>query len=205
MASIRCPLNISLNSHFVDEDQIMNIAHVKEIEKHTSHRACPHPPREDLVLRGSLKDTTPLVLACQKGHFDYVKHIIEVWGTDVNSAGNYYYCYKGIIEGATPLFVAAHQGHINIVQYLISKGSDVSSITSTKSHPYAGFTPLHGALMRSSFKESLSNQSVIVRLIVYCWRLGPTHLLKLRVETQYGCSPSVMLMLLKHLFSTAST
>jgi len=68
----------------------MNLARVIEIEKHVSSGVCIHPALKHLVLHGSFEGSTPLLLACQEGHLDAVKHIVENWGTDLQTSARYY-------------------------------------------------------------------------------------------------------------------
>lgn len=130
---------------------------VEAIENHLSAFGnCLHPPLKEFVLKGSLRDTTPLLLACADGNLVVVKHMIERWGVDVRASATYYHLldddedtyqrHPGI-EGATPLFVAAVNGHVDLVRYLNEKGANVSSITSPTCCTYGNMTPLHGALI----------------------------------------------------------
>jgi len=174
MADQHCPLNPYIIDALPSQVR-MNLARVIEIEHHVSSAGfCIHPPLKDVILHGSYDGSSPLLLACDEGHFDAVKHIIEEWGTNVNAAAIYYHSTnREKIKGATPIFVAAHQGHREIVEYLISKGADVSAVTSTDGHSfYASVTPLHAALMwrlnvyDQSYSEECVTGNIIVRILL---------------------------------------
>jgi len=135
----------------------MTLHQLQAIEEHISTSSCSHPPLKDFVFKGRLKGSNPLLLACQHGYLDSVKHIVENWGADIQAKAVYYYdlftakyswCILKSIQGATPLFVAACNGHIDIVRYLVEKGANVSAQTSSKTVPkFVGLTPHHGAVM----------------------------------------------------------
>ena len=70
---------------------------------------------------------TPVWMACQMGHLDVVRLLIEE-GAD-----------KGHVDddtGATCVFIATHNGHIDVVRLLIEKGADQHRAT------HSGVTPL---------------------------------------------------------------
>ncbi len=147
----RCPLNPQI----FDKGWKMELRQVEVIEIHLSTgNSCQHPPLKDLVLEGSLKGSTPLLLACSQGNLSIVKRIIDYWGVDFQAAATYYHplenneyrFWHSGIEGATPLFVASVNGHVDIVDYLVKKGADISAKTSSSAWRYGGMTPLNGAL-----------------------------------------------------------
>ncbi len=128
---------------------------------------CPHPPLKELIFKGSLIGSTPLILACHCGDFNSVERIIEHWEADVNKAAVYYtyavdcnllYQHSIKIDSTTPLFVAASNGHTKIVRYLIEKGADVSARThSVERKCFDGLTPLYGVVSGLCF----GNKNVI--------------------------------------------
>jgi len=128
---------------------------------------CPHPPLKELIFKGSLIGSTPLILACHCGDFNSVERIIEHWEADVNKAAVYYtyavdcnllYQHSIKIDSTTPLFVAASNGHTKIVRYLINKGADVSAKThSVDMECFDGLTPLYGVVSGLCF----GNKNVI--------------------------------------------
>ena len=63
---------------------------------------------------------TPLLIACQKGHVDAVRLVLEK-GAEVDQAEKKY--------GATPLFVACGHGHVDAARLLLDKGADVTRTT----------------------------------------------------------------------------
>jgi len=99
----QCPLQgkpIEMGSHLLTE-----------IEAHVNSNSSCHHSLQELFFHGSsdIDGATPLLLACQYGELDCVKHIVENWGVDVNSSGVYYLNPSEShvrILGATPLFVA---------------------------------------------------------------------------------------------------
>jgi len=160
-----------------------------EIEMHAVALSvdCPHPPLKELIFKGSLIGSTPLILACHCGDFDSVKRIIEHWGAEVNEAAIYltnpvfpvdFYLlqeYYIKIETATPLFIAASNGHTKIVRYLIEKRADVSARTRSRIMKcYDGLTPLYGAVCELCtvennliYKNRMKEESAsIVRLLL---------------------------------------
>lgn len=60
---------------------------------------------------------TPLIHACQKGHINIVKYLVE------NKANTN---WKQDFNHRTPLSIAAENGHLDIVKYLVKKGADVN-------------------------------------------------------------------------------
>ena len=71
---------------------------------------------------------TPLVAACEAGHMEVVKYLIEREGVDPEQAAR---------DGTTPLHAAARGGHVEVVQYLIDE-KRVNHNSTDKN----GFTPL---------------------------------------------------------------
>jgi len=141
----------------------MTLHQLQAIEEHISTSNCSHSPLKEIVFKGRLKGSTPLLLACHHGDLDSVKHIVENWGADIQAKAVYYidpddvkYSWKPLesIQSVTPLFVASCKGHISIVRYLVGKGADVSAETSSKTVPkHDGLTPLHGAVMDPSWEN----------------------------------------------------
>lgn len=143
----------------------MGVVQLKAMEQHIlvpgNCVVLLHPPFKDLILQGSLKGSSPMLLACKDGNVAVVKHMMEdkCWKVDVNAAATYYHppynstashhsnlaLLRGI-ERATPLFVAAVNGHVHLVKLLLGKGADVSSKASSTSPSFDDLTPLHGAL-----------------------------------------------------------
>jgi len=153
MATLKCPLENLKGAETV------TLAHLHKIEEHiSSNSSCSHPDppllKDLVILKGSFKGSTPLLLACHHGEIDCVKHIVENWGVDLRQAQS---VYPIADIKATPLFVASLQGHLEIVRYLVAKGADVSAKTSSMKYQYhKGLTPLHGAvyeLSRSSTRQ----------------------------------------------------
>jgi len=126
-----------------------------------------------LVLKGSQEGSTPLLMACDKGNFDSVKHIVENWGVNINATASFYFFYKGVLPmkvlGASPPFVAAYRGHYNIVRYLVGRGADVSATTSMdSSYHMGGLIPLQGSvepyqIPDGSYSDSKDTDDVQVR------------------------------------------
>lgn len=58
---------------------------------------------------------TPLSCACQMGHKDVVRVLLEGGGVELNSRDE---------EGRTPFSYAAESGSENVVQLLLEKGAD---------------------------------------------------------------------------------
>ncbi len=165
--NLQCPLDPFVMDQLKNK---MSLARVQEIENHISSQTCVHPPLKDLILHGDLDGSTPLLLACEEGHIDSVKRIVEDWGVNPREAAIYNNFYGKKIGGATPLFVAAHKNHIHISQYLISRNADVSAMTSTNPS-YYGMTPLQVALNYNSnagqpFEDFCVERSAIVRLLL---------------------------------------
>jgi len=139
----------------------MELCNLKEIENHATaaipaNSDCSHHSLKDVVFVGG---STPLILACQFGKLNAVKHIIEVWGVDVNASATYFsdpaflnslWIRMGKCREALPLFVAAFHGHSRIVRYLLGRGAESSVKLSPKKGGFSngldGWTPLHGAL-----------------------------------------------------------
>lgn len=101
---------------------------LQEIAKHPSTCSCHRPSLRDLVFRGSMDGTTPLLLACHHGDLQWVKRLVKTWNVDINASAVYYQQSDFFLNdrwekfcGATPVFVAAFNGHLDIVQYLVGK------------------------------------------------------------------------------------
>lgn len=156
MANKPCPLGSKNLRNLVP----MDLDQLHEIERHISAKQCPHSLLNELVFEGMLEGTTPLIMACQNGRFEAVRHIVENWGVSVGAAATYYFYpfdkhRQGpmyTIHTATPLFVAASNGRVKIVRYLIEKLADVFVKTSNEANrDFDGLTPLYGALCEFSF------------------------------------------------------
>ena len=59
---------------------------------------------------------TPIFNACQNGHIEDVKYLVE-YGADIN---------KEEIDCFTPLSIACQNGHIEVVRYLVEHGVDIN-------------------------------------------------------------------------------
>jgi len=160
----------------------MNLQHLKELEDHISTAStCTHPAHlKDFTFDGNSPwaGTTPLLLACQQGELDSVKHIVESWGADVRASATFYLNLskqrKATIQETTPLFIAALYGYDKIVRYILEKGADVSVKTSNKegSHEYDGLTPLYAAVSkwqcnsRRSLPQQQEERNAVVRSLL---------------------------------------
>jgi len=185
MQSGQCPFE---NIDFFKSLLPMKPHHLKDIENHASvfnnvnllkeaSNSCSlHTPKDVVFVGGS----TPLILACQVGKLDAVKHIIEVWGVDVNASATYFSdpailnSSKIRIEEASPLFVAAFHGHSRIVSFLLERGAASSVKLSPQKSGFIsvfdGWTPLHGALsdlLNDSSQRPLLDQQKERKTIVW--------------------------------------
>lgn len=61
---------------------------------------------------------TPAFFACEQGHLDCVRFLIETKGCDVNAKDKF---------GMTCLHIAFEQGHVEIIEYLLSQGATTVS------------------------------------------------------------------------------
>ncbi len=71
------PSPIILDRRFLESVLPMNLQHLQELEDHISKSNCPHSPGMTHFTFGrttSWAGTTPLLLACQQGELDSVKH-----------------------------------------------------------------------------------------------------------------------------------
>jgi len=168
----QCPLEPHVSAKGILQ---MRLDQVKLIEDHVSSGSCQHPPLREFICHGEIAGTTPLILACRDGQLDSVKHILEVWGVDVQASAVYY--YRSIkIDAATPLFVAASNGHVDIVRYLLEKGASFATKTVCASHTQNdGLTPLVGAFCRPTIDD----------------KKEPPHILRLLLEA--GADPNTLL------------
>ena len=73
--------------------------------------------------------STPLHIACHKGHIEEVTTLLAE-NADVNQAAN---------DGITPLYAACHNGHIEVVATLLAENADVNKADND------GDTPLYAA------------------------------------------------------------
>ncbi|XP_048249888.1 uncharacterized protein LOC124128376 [Haliotis rufescens] len=101
----------------------------RSVCNNTSRMNCRFENSRYLIfsMRGNDVKHTPLFVACENGHIDIVRLLIEK-GADVTAAAK---------DGCTPLHCACKNGHIDIVRLLIEKGADVSDA--------ACYTPLQCA------------------------------------------------------------
>lgn len=160
----------------------MKLLQVEEIESHTATDSCSHQPLKNLIFKGPLEGTTPLLLACHYGDLEAVMRIVDIWAVDVQKTAKYYtdpsnYLHRGFdskIDKATPMFVAALNGHSKIVRYLIEKGADVSSEISFGANMiYDGLTPLQGTVCKLLYYQKLlsgtkEDRNKIVQLLLEC-------------------------------------
>ena len=59
--------------------------------------------------------STPLFMACQKGHEGVVRLLVEEANAEVNKVNG---------KNQTPINIAAYKGHLGVVRFLLSKGAD---------------------------------------------------------------------------------
>lgn len=69
---------------------------------------------------GDLDRQTPLVLACQAGHLNAVKELLELGASARRGTTK---------DGSTPLFVAALHGHIDVMKVLLAKDASLVNTT----------------------------------------------------------------------------
>lgn len=85
---------------------------------------------------GFFLNSTPLMMACQQGHVDVVKYLIEHARADVNARDTL---------GVTPLGFAASAGQTEVVKFLLSKRAIMINIQEY----YNGMTPLVMAVLNN--------------------------------------------------------
>jgi len=109
---------------FLESVLPMNLQHLKELEDHILTSNCPHSSHlKDFTFDGNSAwpGTTPLLLACQQGELESVKHIVESWGVDLRASAAFYSNLskqrQPTIQKATPLFIAALYGYDQIVLF----------------------------------------------------------------------------------------
>ena len=62
---------------------------------------------------------TPLYIACQNGHVDAARLLLEK-GAEVDRAVS-----EGYYKGQTPLYAACQNGHVDAARLLLEKGAEV--------------------------------------------------------------------------------
>jgi ankyrin repeat protein len=82
----------------------------------------------DIDINERLCGKTPLQIASERGHTEFVRRILQIHDIDVDSEDN---------DGRTSLSLAAERGHDAVVRLLLDKGADVGSQTRDNR------TPLH--------------------------------------------------------------
>eukprot|EP00388_Colpodella_angusta_P001658 GDKJ01005131.1.p1 GENE.GDKJ01005131.1~~GDKJ01005131.1.p1 ORF type:complete len:547 (+),score=128.48 GDKJ01005131.1:56-1696(+) len=80
----------------------------------------------------ALDGTTPLIVAVDAGHYDYVKYLIDKKCVNVNAA---------VKIGLTPLHFAVRNGDVKMTELLLENGADATNGTATNN-----ITPLHFAV-----------------------------------------------------------
>lgn len=91
MATVKCPLDPTIIRDWIGSPPSGFLQGLKVIEEHISTNTdCHHPPLKDIVLKGSLEGSSLLLLACNFGQLDTVKHIVECWGVDARAAAIHY-------------------------------------------------------------------------------------------------------------------
>jgi len=134
--------------------------------------------------------STPLHLACEKGHKNIVKYLVE-HGADINNKGErcgwtplQYACYYGneniakyLIEhgadinktnnyGSTPLHFACEKGHKNIVKYLVEHGADINKTDDKHKPPlFYAYENGHYYIVRYLIEHGADSTSVSAEAI----------------------------------------
>ena len=78
-----------------------------------------------------------LLVACEEGEIETIKHLVEKIGVDIEIRDNF---------KCTPLIIASRGGNYEIVNFLLEKGANVEVKN------YFGFTPLMFASDRGNFE-----------------------------------------------------
>lgn len=87
----------------------------------------PQYKEQFITAEDSIGKFTALYRACQAGHLEVAKILVE-YGFDLESK-------KG--DGSTPLYIACQENRVDVVNYLISKGADIETVFKT------GFRPMY--------------------------------------------------------------
>ena len=85
------------------------------------------------------------MIACEKGHEEVVRVLVEEGGADVNKADK---------NGKTPCYIAAQKGHVDVIRLLVDLVADID-----KPNKY-GWTPCHIA--------ALNGHVDVIRMLVEC-------------------------------------
>ncbi|XP_071141832.1 uncharacterized protein [Mytilus edulis] len=89
------------------------------------------------------KGSTPLYLACQKGHFETVKYLMYLNGQILNSRVDTTIKNE---KGWSVLHIACSYGHIEVVKLLVDVGMNLNDTTN------GGSTPLHKACQNGHYE-----------------------------------------------------
>ncbi len=99
-----------------DLHQAVRVGDLKTVKKFIEEGVPVDKP--DARLNSTIKDETPLMIACEKGNVEIVRYLISK-GANVNAKDSL---------GGTPIILATVKGHVEIVKILISKGADVNAV-----------------------------------------------------------------------------
>jgi len=99
--------DVDFDWNYSDLIEIENIYYAMNMKNKNTY-----VPFKDLKLQANGIKVTALVFTCLKGNLEMVKHVVEVWGADVNEAGNEVLCdqpfgWRRWFKEVTPLFAAA--------------------------------------------------------------------------------------------------
>jgi ankyrin repeat protein len=122
-------------------------------------------------------DSFPLHTACESGHMNIVKTLLDS-GANLTAQGKNDY---------SPLHYACYKGHTNIVQLLLARGADVNIQNKYRSTPlhlacFKGYTEIVQELLDNSSADiNVKNQHGYTPLHVAC-RHGHTDIVKILEE-----------------------
>lgn len=138
------------------------------------------------LIHQKVNGTTPLLIACLRGHLSVVEFLVIDHQVDIEQIGCIVF-ENETIEGAPPLWAAAAAGHEEIIGFLIGYGAEVNHTTRSNSTPlraacFDGHFQIVNYLIEKGADTEIANHHGHTCLMIACYQ-NKSKIVELLIES----------------------